>query len=195
MKRAVVFIVLALAVAAAQTHHFERMRTPSGGWAICGHCGAPENPPSKITITSPNEPGEPMVISGVLYKSDGKTPAEGMTIFVYHTGADGYYNHPNDPFQPRLYGYMKTGRDGRYEFRTIKPGRYPDHTEQAHIHIHVFGPNYRERFLAEYYFANDRKLATWEQYRVEQAGTASAIVQLTKGSDGAWHGTRNFILP
>ncbi len=194
--RKLLFFVVALAIAAfAQSHHFERLTTPTGGQMICAHCGAPENPPAKITITSRGEPREPLDMTGIVYLSDGKTPAAGYTLFVYHTGADGYYNHPNNVFQPRLYGYMKTGADGRYEFRTIMPGHYPDNSEPAHIHVHVFGPNYRERFLPEFWFDGDSLLKPSDYAQSKGMGDFAPIVKLSHGADGVWHGTRNFRLP
>ena len=51
-----------------------------------------------------------------LADSDGVTPAEGIVLYVYHTDATGYYNKDDDPYNPRLRGWMKTGKDGRYEF-------------------------------------------------------------------------------
>ncbi len=136
-----------------------------------------------------------MVISGLLYKADGKTPAPGMTLFVYHTDAEGYYNYTKDPFQPRLYGYMKTDGGGRYEFRSIKPAMYPDHSEPAHIHVHVFGPDYSEQFLPEYWFDGDPKLSAKDIAENQAKGRFSAIVRLTKDANGVLRGTRDLRLP
>ena len=40
------------------------------------------------TLPDFNEPGPKMVISGVIYKADGKTPAPDVVLYVYHTDQD-----------------------------------------------------------------------------------------------------------
>jgi len=59
-----------------------------------------------------NEPGEPLVITGKVFRSDGKTPAEGTVLWVLSHGPDGYYNAQDDASHPRLNGWMKIGPDG-----------------------------------------------------------------------------------
>src|SRR6185312_2403790 len=44
----------------------------------------------KTTIVGPDEPGEPLTISGTIYAPDGHTPLEGITLWVYHTDATGH---------------------------------------------------------------------------------------------------------
>jgi protocatechuate 3,4-dioxygenase beta subunit len=84
-----------------------------------------------------------------------------MVLFLYHTDASGFYNHPNSPLNPRLYGWVRTESTGHYEFESIRPAAYPSHTEPAHIHVHVFGPNRPEWFTDEFRFADDR--APWKR--------------------------------
>lgn len=105
--------------------------TLSGG-APCGSCIAPANLSWKTLIPPNKEPGEPLDILGTIYQPDGVTPAEGIVLFVYHTDVTGYYYEEDDASHPRLKGWMKTGADGRYEFRTIKPGAYPNRSSCAH---------------------------------------------------------------
>lgn len=38
----------------------------------------------------------------------------------------------------RLEGWAKTDFEGRFEFRTIRPGPYPGRREAAHIHLTLF---------------------------------------------------------
>src|ERR1051326_7764841 len=106
----------------------------------CGAMDAPPNPPSRIVIPLEREPGEPLIISGTVYKEDGKTPAEGILIYVYHANAAGINaKRTPDTGRPQwrhgyLRGWMRTGKDGKYEFRTIKPGGYP-HRPDVPAHI------------------------------------------------------------
>jgi protocatechuate 3,4-dioxygenase beta subunit len=130
-------------------------------------------------------------ISGTIYQSDGVTPAQGIVLFVYHTDVTGYYNEQDDASHPRLKGWMKTGADGRYEFRTIKPGAYPHRSTPAHIHAHLYGPDYSERSIDDYWFEGDPRINPKELSHVREQGGTPAIVVLKRGSDGVWRGVRD----
>ena len=93
---------------------------------------------SVATLSDPKEPGEPLLVTGRVFAADGTTPAAGVVLFVYHTDAKGHYNRwPGSA--PRLKGWMKTGPDGRYEYRTIRPGAYPGGRTAAHVHTQMWG--------------------------------------------------------
>jgi hypothetical protein len=64
----------------------------------CGAADAPPNPSARIVIPPQGEAGEPLVISGRVFKEDSKTLASGVTIYAYHTNAAGIYpkRTPND---------------------------------------------------------------------------------------------------
>lgn len=192
--RYVLFFCLLTSLALGQTHRMPSMRTSSGGRAICAKCEAPANLTSSITLTAPGEPGQPMEISGTVYRADGKTPASGVTMFVYHTDATGHYDPQDDPFAPRLRGWLRTDRDGHYNFRSIRPAPYPNHSEPAHIHVHIWSDTMPEHFLPEYWFSDDALIKPEDRARFANMGTFSPIVTLTRGSDGVWHGVRNIRL-
>jgi protocatechuate 3,4-dioxygenase, beta subunit len=160
----------------------------------CGSCRAPSTISSQATIVPLSEAGERLVISGIVYEPDGVTPAPAITIFVYHTDARGHYNSPDDALNPRLYGWVRTGTDGRYEFWTIRPGPYPQVTTPAHIHVHVFGPGRPEWFIPEYLFEGDPLIPAKDRDLPARLGRFSPIVQLTKDSEGAWRGHRDIRL-
>jgi protocatechuate 3,4-dioxygenase beta subunit len=106
---------------------------------------ADKNAPSQITIAAKEEPGERLIVTGTVSDAEGK-PLEGVSVYVYHTDTNGYYTPgTNDNRNPRLRGYMRTDRQGRYEFSTIKPGPYPNSRIPAHIHYVVTAPGHRER--------------------------------------------------
>jgi protocatechuate 3,4-dioxygenase, beta subunit len=169
--------------------------TLSGG-APCGSCDAPASLSWKTVIPPENEPGEPLVISGKVFQPDGKTPAQGMVLWVYHTDRTGYYNEKDDASHPRLKGWMKIGADGKYEFRTIRPGAYPHRTTPAHIHAHVYGPGYSERSIEDYWFKDDPRIND-EELKKASEGTNHpfvVIVDLKRGSDGVWRGVRDIVI-
>lgn len=181
----------AVAVLAAEPNY---PATLMGG-APCGSCHAPANLSSKTFIPeSKTEPGEPLEISGKIYQEDGKTPAPGVVLFVYHTDTTGYYNEDDDASHPRLRGWIQTDADGRYEFRTIRPGPYPHRTTPAHIHAHVYGKDYSERPIADFWFEGDRFITPEAIQHASREGEKPAIVPLKKDADGVWRGTRDITL-
>jgi len=149
--------------------------------------------PAKVTIVTDKEPGEPLIVSGTIYAPDGRTPLEGINLFVYQTDAKGVYStsgNGGDNRDTRIHGVVRSGADGRYEFRTIKPGSYPDSRNAAHIHAYVSGPGYPEYWIDEYHFSDDPFVT--EQMRAS-AGAAnfSAVLTLRRGADGVLRGVRD----
>ncbi len=179
----------------AQTHQqvtLERKYT-GRGYSLCGSCTIPGDIGSQVSLAAEKERGDHIIISGTIFREDGVTPDSGITLFLYQTDAGGYYHRPKeDVFHPRIYGWVRTGKDGRYEIHTIKPA--PEvlvPNEPAHIHVHIFGDRIPEHFLHEFWFRDDSRIPPGDVKRLSQLGAFSPIVTLTKGNDGIWRGTRN----
>src|SRR5690242_16471363 len=96
----------------------------------------PANVGSTGMIAPANEPGDRLIVTGQLSRPDG-SPAANVIVYAYQTDATGDYH--NRDRMARLHGWAKTDRDGRFEFRTIRPGPYPGRTIAAHIHLHAWG--------------------------------------------------------
>ncbi len=196
-------------------HHIERRDFVSRGLvAIAGLSAAPlikagssgparSDSPSQeawsIAIPGKNEPGEWMIISGAIYAPDGRSPLEGARLFVYHTDARGIYPaDPRDrrepPLSARLRGRMLTRKDGRYEFRSIRPASYPGSRIPAHIHTSVAAEGFPERWIHNYVFAGDPFLPPSDSRRFADAGRFSPLLKLTRGADGIWRGERDIRL-
>ena len=58
----------------------------------CSFIHMPASVTNVMTIASQNEPGERMVISGTIFKSDGKTPYSNVILYAYQTDSKGYYS-------------------------------------------------------------------------------------------------------
>ena len=99
---------------------------------------------STAPIAPPSEPGTPLVIHGRAYGEDGRTPLRDAVIFAYHTDREGLYDRPGSPAHSwRLRGWARTDADGRFEFRTMRPGAYPASRVPAHVHFTVFSGDTR----------------------------------------------------
>jgi protocatechuate 3,4-dioxygenase, beta subunit len=145
-----------------------------------------------IKIVPDNEPGEPLIVSGTIYSPDGKQPLEGITLSVYQTDATGVYTTSGgDNRATRIHGVMRTNAQGKYEFRTIKPGSYPNSRNPAHIHAYVSGPGYPEYWIDEYHFSDDPFISDDDKRRASGQGTFSPILSLTRGADGILRAVRD----
>lgn len=159
--------------------------------------GMPQKLSWKTTIPDTSELGTPLEMSGVIYTSDGKTPAPNVILYVYQTDAKGYYSPSENQTAARrhghLRGWMKTDERGRYKFRTIRPAPYPDARIPAHIHPVIKEPGKNEYYIDEYVFDDDSFVTKAERARQENRG-GNGIVTLNKNSDGVWVGQRDIIL-
>jgi protocatechuate 3,4-dioxygenase, beta subunit len=156
---------------------------------------APADAPSRVVVTPAGEAGESLTITGIVYGADGRTPVRNASVFVYQTDAKGLYDpqNPRDSDNPRLRAYMRTDAQGRYEFRTIRPGSYPGTRNPGHIHYHVNGPGFRERVF-EIVFEGDTLIP--EQWRRDAANPDAgvALVRLARDGATAWRGAQNVTL-
>ncbi|MCG3118259.1 MAG: hypothetical protein ALAOOOJD_00422 [bacterium] len=141
---------------------------------------------ANTTLTPPEEPGEPLVVSGTVRDAAGK-PIAGALIAVFHADAKGYYAPARAMDEPnaRLFGYMKTGSAGHYEFRTIRPGGYTQQPIPQHIHLLVTATGYRDhkcRSTCQLVFADDPRMTPeWRQWA--KAG-GNPVLQVTRDQDG-----------
>lgn len=100
--------------------------------------------------------GEPLELSGRILERSG-APVAGARVEIWQTNAFGRYHHPRDRSPGQLdpgfqgWGEARSGPDGAYSFRTIRPQPYSGRT--AHIHFAVTAPG-RQVFYTQLYFAD-----------------------------------------
>lgn len=163
---------------------------PSGVEGM-GAINAPENVSWRTSISTREGDGEPMIISGRVYKPDGSTVAPNILIYFYHTDKYGIYGRNGEPKHGRYRGWMLTDDKGRFEFRSIRPASYPDSTSAQHVHMTVTGVDFREDWIDSILFEGDRFITERERERAGKRGGFDPIIRLTTSSDGIAHGTRN----
>ncbi|MCD7444706.1 catechol 1,2-dioxygenase [Streptomyces lincolnensis] len=101
--------------------------------------GAPEIENPGVLPMAPDEPGEPLIVSGVVRSTSGK-PLPGAVIDLWQTTADGRYAgltpEQAGPLEgldlvdfdlPKFHlrGRIVADTEGRYEYRTVVPGVEP----------------------------------------------------------------------
>lgn len=156
---------------------------------------AEKNAPSKVTITTKDEPGERLIVTGIVFGADGKTPLANASVYVYHTDATGRYTPgaTDDNRNPRLRGYLRTDAQGRYEYSTIKPAPYPGNGPPAHIHYHVNAPGFQERIF-EIVFEGDSKISDSIRTQAAKEDSGFSICKLTRDAQSVWHCAQNVTL-
>ena len=99
----------------------------------------------EITIAAPNEPGVRIIVLGMVTNKSGK-PLPNILIYFYHTSDKGWYSdtavhilkYEGDHRHARLFGYVKTDKQGKFKIYTIRPNGYPRSDLAAHIHIQMW---------------------------------------------------------
>ena len=141
----------------------------------------------KAVLVRADEPGEPMIVTGVVYDSDGEKPLAGIKVHIYHTDARGYYSiDGKDESQHRLNATMVTNAEGKYEYRTIKPASYPSSRVPSHVHYVVSGERIAEQRF-ELQFQGDRHHPERALQDDAKRSKFSYIRPLVKDAEGVLH--------
>src|SRR5688572_25523339 len=137
----------------------------------------------KDTVYLPDwdEDSTGIAINGTVYKADGKTPAAGVIVYVYHTDQTGVYPTRGDEKgwgrrHGYLRGWMKTNKDGGYKFWTRRPAAYPGRKDPAHIHIIVKEPDKNEYWLEDFVFDDDPLLTVAWRKKMENRGGNGILI-------------------
>jgi protocatechuate 3,4-dioxygenase beta subunit len=160
-----------------------------------------EGMPAKLqwsdTLPGWNEAGQKIEIAGTIFKSDGRTPAKDVILYLYHTDSKGYYSRAPDQKiglrHGRIRGWVKTNDSGQYRFYTNKPAPYPGEKIPAHIHVILKEPGKNEYYIDEIEFEDDPFLTKEERTRYENRG-GPGIIKLIDAEDQVFHGRRDIIL-
>ncbi|HVF47376.1 MAG TPA: hypothetical protein VNA17_07410 [Pyrinomonadaceae bacterium] len=159
-----------------------------------GAIDVPDNVSWRTAFTVGADDGEPMIISGTVYKLDSTTVAPNTLIYFYHTDKLGIYGRAGQPPHGRFRGWMLTDQKGRYEFASIRPASYPNSTQSRHVHMTITTLDSTEDWIDSILFEGDRFLTERERQSVGRRGGFNPIVDLKPGSDGIMRANRDIRL-
>jgi protocatechuate 3,4-dioxygenase beta subunit len=141
--------------------------------------------------------GQRIIVHGRVLDENAR-PVPGTLLEFWQANAGGRYRHRREGYVAALdpnfggCGRVITDHEGRYWFRSIKPGAYPwpngvNDWRPAHIHFSVFGQAFAQRLVTQMYFEGDPMI--WQCPIVSTIPDRTAIEQLVAALD------RNATLP
>lgn len=145
-----------------------RIVTPSqtiGPFFSVGLIRPEDNDLACITSGGPRAQGIPILVEGQVVDEHSR-PVKKALIEVWQANKWGKYDHPDDvtetPLDPNFKGWGRalTESDGRYSFRSIKPGAYPNPgydnwMRPPHIHFSIFAAGLMQRLITQMYFPDE----------------------------------------
>ena len=163
---------------------------PSDEW--WGARSAPADVSWRTRLATDADKGDRILISGTVYKADGKSVAADTLIYLYHTDIYGIYGRSGEHRHGRYRGWMLTDDKGRYEFESILPASYPNSTIAKHIHMTVTTADQKEDSIDSILFDGDRFLTSRD--REIRRGGFDPVLKMVKATDGTLRGTRDIKL-
>ncbi len=148
-------------------------------------------------LAGPGVSGEKVTVEGCVLDGNGQ-PVPDAILEIWQANAHGKYAHPDDtqdkPAEAEFSGFgrVPTDDDGRFRFRTIKPGAVPGpqgNLQAPHIVVSVFARGLLRRLVTRIYFpdepANDGDFALG---LVPAARRATLIARKVAGGENslAW---------
>ncbi len=190
------FVIL-LTACQAQTKNSQTPNTSAatsqdkvgGGCEDCElmYVGPPAAIASTDTSTGWTEPGQKLLVTGMVYKRDGKTPAPNVILYYWQTDNNGRYSpRPGMDERAKLHGHIrgwvKTDAQGKYAIYTIRPAPYPNRDMPAHIHISVKEPDINnEYYIDDLVFDDDKLLTSAKRKALENRGGNGILRVLLSG--------------
>ena len=133
-------------------------------------------------------------ITGIIYESDGVTPAKNVMLFIHHTDESGNFElkRQNKKRYVHHRGWVKTDVDGKYTFYTFVPGKYIYGNELTQILPIIKEPNKPEYKIETFLFDDDPLLIGKCRTKVEETNP-NRILKLNK-KEGLFEAKRDIIL-
>lgn len=163
----------------------------------CSFAHMPQTVSNVMTITTKHD-GDPLVVQGRITGKDGK-PIANVVMYGYHTDERGYYTKKGNEkgaqkWHGHLHGWCKTGDDGRYTIKTIRPAPYPSGGNPAHIHAALKLPDMHLPFyITDFVFHDDPSVTAGYAAPANLQG-GNGIMHAVKDASGTWRATRDISL-
>jgi hypothetical protein len=163
--------------------------------------GLPAQLESSARIAPRDEPGQPLRIEGTVRDANGR-PAEGVIVYAYHTDDRGIYPAGESAKSPaarrhgRLRAWVKTGKEGRYRFDTIRPAGYPDTNIAQHVHMHVIEVGRCTYYIDDIHFEDDPRLTPAQKRQLDtgRGGRGGPGLAMPRREGDGWVVTRDIVL-
>lgn len=141
--------------------------------------------PMRSNIIPPGSKGILLNLSGTIFKDDGKTPLNNAMVEIWQCDENQHYDNTSNDYLCR--GAIKTGNNGRYDFKTVVPVQYkanPNNENSwrpAHIHMRVSVANQQD-LITQIYFKGDKYIDTDTSASAPQA--ENRILDISKNAAG-----------
>jgi protocatechuate 3,4-dioxygenase alpha subunit len=142
-------------------------------------------------LTVPGLRGRAITIGGRVLDAD-RLPVSDAVIEIWQANSLGKYAHPEDvqdkPLDPGFTGFGRwaTDANGRFSFRTIKPGPVPfsAETSQApHINVSIFMRGLLDRLVTRIYLFGDERNDTDAILNLVEPDRRSALLAQADSSN------------
>jgi protocatechuate 3,4-dioxygenase, alpha subunit len=146
-------------------------------------------------LTTDGSVGTRIIIEGRVLDGDGQPVTDAM-VEIWQANAAGRYEHPADPQgKPRNnkfrgFGRVATDQQGRFSFRTIKPGpvrEAGDFTQAPHINVTLFARGLLHHLITRIYFPGEPLNSSDPVLRVAPAERQSTLIAKETGSSNEPH--------
>ena len=146
--------------------------------------------------------GMPFLLSGVVRDLAGASVA-GAKVEIWHTDEGGVYYHSGDKNAAKrdtnfqFYGESVTGKDGRYSFRTIKPGLYTGRIRHYHFKVKMGDATV---LTSQFTFDDERATFASDGVQRSLSGDAleSTVIAPQRGADAsgaaAWVAVKDIVI-
>lgn len=135
-----------------------------------------------------NEKGQKLLVTGIVYKLDGKTPASNVVLYYWQTDNEGYYSQKAGMDEKakrhgHIRGWVKSDANGKYSIYTIRPAPYPNENIPAHIHISIKEPEIKNEYYIDEFVFDDDKLLTGEKRKALESRGGSGVLRVLVSDD------------
>lgn len=135
-------------------------------------------------------------LTGVIYQSDGVTPAKDVILFIEQPDENGDFDLRNTVDQRYVFhrSWVKTDADGRYTFFTFIPGNDRRYNQMQQIFPIIKEVSKAEVQLESLLFDEDPMLTKRCRKQLVKNGNTSRILT-TKKEDGILVAVKDIVLP